>query len=87
MRQSIYTDKTDDRIFHIPSEIILTDYEKEQLVNWEFQGAEYYVHMKKAEEKNTLETRVCTLGDRYVLTDPTVFFLSDIVHFIFKKYL
>lgn len=44
--------------------IVLTDYEKEQVMNWEFQGAEYFVHMKKAEEKNTLENRVITLGDR-----------------------
>ena len=34
-------------------------------MNWEFQGAEYYMHTKKAEEKNTMEKRVCTLGDRY----------------------
>lgn len=44
--------------------IVLRDYEKEQLLNWEFQGAEFFVHMKKAEEKNTLEQRVYTLGDR-----------------------
>ena len=44
---------------------MLTDYEKEQVMNWEFQGAEYFVHMKKAEEKNALENRVIALGDRY----------------------
>lgn len=44
--------------------IALTDYEQEQLMNWEFQGAEYYMHTKKAEENNTMEKRVCTLGDR-----------------------
>ena len=60
----VFTDRSDN-IFSIFSEIILTDYEKEQLVNWEFQGAEYYIHTKKAEEKNTLEKRVGTLGDRY----------------------
>ena len=54
-----------DRIFLIFSEIALTDYEQEQLMNWEFQGAEYYMHTKKAEENNTMEKRVCTLGDRY----------------------
>lgn len=48
-------------------EIKLREYEKEQLENWEFQGAEYFIHMKRAEEKNTLERRVCTLGDKYVL--------------------
>jgi len=55
--------------FHFFSpEIKLTDYEKEQLENWEFQGAEYFIHMKRAEEKNTMERRVCTLGDKYVYT-------------------
>ena len=49
-------------------EIKLTDYEKEQLENWEFQGAEYFLHTKRTEEKNTLEKRVCTLGDRFVLS-------------------
>lgn len=49
-------------------EIKLTDYEKEQLENWEFHGAEYFIHMKRAEEKNTMERRVCTLGDKYVYT-------------------
>ncbi|XP_074622988.1 transient receptor potential cation channel subfamily M member-like 2 isoform X1 [Acropora palmata] len=44
--------------------IQLSEYEKEQMMNWEFQGAEYFVHKKKAEEKNTLEKRVCALGDR-----------------------
>ena len=52
-------------MFLVFSEIALTDYEQEQLMNWEFQGAEYYMHTKKAEEKNTMEKRVCTLGDRY----------------------
>ena len=46
----------------------LKDDEKELLENWEFQGAEYFIHMKRAEEKNTLERRVCTLGDKYVLS-------------------
>lgn len=45
----------------------MTDYEKEQLENWEFQGAEYFLHTKRTEEKNTLEKRVCTLGDRFVV--------------------
>lgn len=50
--------------------IKLTDYEREQLENWEFQGAEYFLHTKRTEEKNTLEKRVCTLGDR--VNDATV---------------
>lgn len=50
--------------------IKLSDYEKEQLENWEFQGAEYFLHTKRTEEKNTLEKRVCTLGDR--VNDATV---------------
>ncbi|RMX42269.1 hypothetical protein pdam_00009856 [Pocillopora damicornis] len=55
---------------YLPIEIKLTDYEKEQLENWEFQGAEYFLHTKRTEEKNTLEKRVCTLGDR--VNDATV---------------
>ena len=51
----------------LPSELKLRDYELEQLENWEFQGAEYYIHTRRAEEKNTLEQRVCSLGDRFVL--------------------
>lgn len=53
-------------LIHVFSEIQLSEYEKEQMMNWEFQGAEYFVHKKKAEEKNTLEKRVWALGDRWV---------------------
>ncbi|KAL9974194.1 hypothetical protein ACROYT_G011206 [Oculina patagonica] len=56
------------RCGHPPSgssmKIKLTEYEKEQLENWEFQKAEYFIHMKRVEEKNTLERRVCTLGEK-----------------------
>lgn len=67
-----------DNTLQIFTEITLTDYEKEQLENWEFQGAEYYIHTKKAEEKNTLEKRVCTLGDRSGITATSFKFVSSV---------
>lgn len=55
------------KLIHVFSEMRLNEYEEEQVINWEFQGAEYFVHAKRAEEKNTLEKRVYALGDRWVL--------------------